>query len=226
MAEPAVAEPAVAEPLAAEVDETVERFSVEPSAAQMDDPVGPLAVELPTPAVDTVPVIDLSADRRSVAPAAHVEAPVAAAAPIVEVPEAEPVAATQVAGPDPVAVDLAAEPPVEPEPTAAIWQMVAPDAVAPLPTPPPAPVPTGQPAWPPLARQAPIEPQWPTQPAWPAHQQPTNLVSGADAVWAQSSRDLLNRPETGVQACVNCGLPLSARARFCRRCGTNQVASA
>jgi ribosomal protein L40E len=26
----------------------------------------------------------------------------------------------------------------------------------------------------------------------------------------------------GVQSCVSCGLPLSATARFCRRCGSRQ----
>jgi ribosomal protein L40E len=26
----------------------------------------------------------------------------------------------------------------------------------------------------------------------------------------------------GIQACLSCGLPLSATARFCRRCGTRQ----
>jgi ribosomal protein L40E len=42
-------------------------------------------------------------------------------------------------------------------------------------------------------------------------------------MWAASSRELLvNRAETGVQACVSCGLPLSATARFCRRCGSQQ----
>jgi ribosomal protein L40E len=30
----------------------------------------------------------------------------------------------------------------------------------------------------------------------------------------------------GVQACGECGLSLSASARFCRRCGTRQARSA
>jgi hypothetical protein len=47
-------------------------------------------------------------------------------------------------------------------------------------------------------------------------------------VWAASSRDVLaaGAPgaggSVGVQACVSCGLSLSANARFCRRCGTRQ----
>jgi hypothetical protein len=53
-------------------------------------------------------------------------------------------------------------------------------------------------------------PQWPRRPA------------GASAVWATSSRDVLGRSASGVQACVACGLPLSATARFCRRCGAPQ----
>jgi peptide/nickel transport system permease protein len=36
------------------------------------------------------------------------------------------------------------------------------------------------------------------------------------------SRDVLARSGSGVQACVSCGLPLSATARFCRRCGSRQ----
>jgi ribosomal protein L40E len=96
--------------------------------------------------------------------------------------------------------------------------------------------------------QWPSEPQWPTEAAWPSHQasfQPTRSpinqapppiqaqwppvdtrtvgAHQSDGMWAASSRELLvNRAETGVQACVSCGLPLSATARFCRRCGTQQ----
>ena len=98
-------------------------------------------------------------------------------------------------------------------PPAPSWRMVAPESpyLAPAPgahghnPPPPAPGP---------------EPQWPTTPSWPAP-----LARGAEAVWAESTRDLLSRPEAGVSACFNCGLPLSATARFCRRCGTSQVSS-
>ena len=81
----------------------------------------------------------------------------------------------------------------------------------------PAPSAQGHKAPPPAAG---AEPQWPTTPSWPAP-----LAKGAEAVWAESTRDLLSRPEAGVSACFNCGLPLSATARFCRRCGTSQVSS-
>ena len=49
----------------------------------------------------------------------------------------------------------------------------------------------------------------------------------APGIWTESSRDLLGGSEStapaGVQACVSCGLPLSATARFCRRCGAGQT---
>ena len=41
-------------------------------------------------------------------------------------------------------------------------------------------------------------------------------------VWEESSVGVINRPGSGVQACFSCGLPLSASARFCRRCGSRQ----
>ena len=108
-----------------------------------------------------------------------------------------------------------------PPPPAPSWRMVAPESpyVAPAPTngnghvytnPPP---PTGN------------EPQWPDTPSWPTPVPAASRTRGAEAVWAESTRDLLSRPETGVSACFSCGLPLSATARFCRRCGTSQVSS-
>ena len=59
-------------------------------------------------------------------------------------------------------------------------------------------------------------PEWPTRPAVVAATR-----QGPD-LWVASSQDVLNRPGSGVQACVSCGLPLSATARFCRRCGSQQ----
>jgi hypothetical protein len=98
-------------------------------------------------------------------------------------------------------------------PPAPSWRMVAPES----PYLAPAPGAQGYNAPPHAAGP---EPQWPTTPSWPAP-----LARGAEAVWAESTRDLLSRPEAGVSACFNCGLPLSATARFCRRCGTSQVSS-
>jgi hypothetical protein len=58
----------------------------------------------------------------------------------------------------------------------------------------------------------------------PHHWRTPQPVSPAETVWAASSRDVLNRPGSGVQACASCGLALSASARFCRRCGSQQGA--
>jgi hypothetical protein len=67
-----------------------------------------------------------------------------------------------------------------------------------------------------MVPSAKVAPQWPARPAVPPP------VPPAADLWAASSQDVLNRPGSGVQACVSCGLPLSATARFCRRCGSQQ----
>ncbi len=114
------------------------------------------------------------------------------------------------------------------------WQIVAPDDQAlPVTAPPMLPV---QPA--PNASQ----PQWPAkEPEWPAHAQataglpflgrPAQPTGGLESLWAESNREVASAPpapgrpaQGGVQPCVSCGLSLSATARFCRRCGTSQVA--
>ena len=108
-----------------------------------------------------------------------------------------------------------------PPPPAPSWRMVAPESpyVAPAPTNGNGHVYSAPP--PPAAS----EPQWPDAPSWPTPVPAASRTRGAEAVWAESTRDLLSRPETGVSACFNCGLPLSATARFCRRCGTSQVSA-
>ncbi len=91
---------------------------------------------------------------------------------------------------------------------------------------------------------------WPDAPAWPTPEPgatPPGLVPGSAAapwasrlatarpeptsVWAASSEEVLAAPGPAaasgsgvpaVQACVSCGLSLSANARFCRRCGSRQ----
>ncbi len=84
-------------------------------------------------------------------------------------------------------------------------------------------------------------PQWPAAPAWPTasgREMPTTLAGrpllprdDASALWAASAREVLGPPSaTGPtpsvtvapQPCVQCGLSLSANARFCRRCGSRQ----
>ncbi len=143
--------------------------------------------------------------------------------------------------------------PVEPEPAEAAAppaQPAAPPetAVPPQPVIPTAPAQPGAPTVP-AQPGAPTDVRWPT-PAWPSSPEPTpiwarpaadrtswprpepvNLApaagGGASGLWAESSREVLSRSggvaATGVQACINCGLPLSATARFCRRCGSAQT---
>ena len=85
------------------------------------------------------------------------------------------------------------------------------------------PPPAGASEWPSPATTPP--PQWPmpmapTAPQWPVGQ---GTGRGAnDDLWAASSKDVLSKAGSGVQSCTSCGLPLSASARFCRRCGTQQ----
>ena len=114
------------------------------------------------------------------------------------------------------------------------WRMVAPD-----PTPDVVPVAPIDPASIPAAATADptAEPQWPTRPEWPASRpavglpflgRPAAPQGGLEALWAESTRDIVagpatGRATTGVQPCVSCGLSLSATARFCRRCGTSQA---
>ena len=115
------------------------------------------------------------------------------------------------------------------------WQIVAPDVDAPAPvaTPPMMPAP--------LAPNG-TQPSAPAgAPEWPVHAQataglpflgrPAQPTGGLESLWAESNREVASAPpapgrpvQTGVQPCVSCGLSLSATARFCRRCGTSQVA--
>jgi hypothetical protein len=76
-----------------------------------------------------------------------------------------------------------------------------------------------------------VAPSWPeptAAPEWPAQQRPAPVAAGrsvhhgTDTLWVASTRDVVSRPGSGVSACVSCGLPLSANARFCRRCGSRQ----
>jgi hypothetical protein len=151
--------------------------------------------------------------------------------PAAVMPAVEPAAAT----PEPVPPQRSAVDRVE----TPVWQIVAPDP-EPQARPQPPTDTTPQPQWPlqqapsaPSAPQWPAAsaqqqpashaPEWPTAPVWPTPQGRSARPHAAEAIWAASNRDVLSRPESGVQACINCGLALSATARFCRRCGTSQV---
>ncbi len=52
-------------------------------------------------------------------------------------------------------------------------------------------------------------------------------VGSSSALWDASAREVAAaRSAVAVQSCGSCGLSLSASARFCRRCGTQQARSA
>ena len=154
--------------------------------------------------------------------------------------EPEPVAAEPVAAePEPVAAGPAPRDDVVPQPT---WPTTPPPepVAAPAPTPEPAP---GTAPWLMVAPEeaARPEPQWPATPAWRANARntdaPTTLAGrtllpqpDATDLWAASAREVLSAPpvtdaavSATPQPCVQCGLSLSASARFCRRCGTRQA---
>ncbi len=107
--------------------------------------------------------------------------------------------------------------PPQPAPAITPWQVVAPDE-----TPaPPARV-SSPSANPPAARQegAGSSMGWLLRRREGAQSQVSSRITRG--VWEESTRDLVTRPGTGIQACQSCGLPLSANARFCRRCGAPQ----
>jgi hypothetical protein len=158
--------------------------------------------------------------------------------PVAAQPEPEPVAVAPepVAPPAPHPVEAARPPkrttPHEDVTTQPRW-----------PVPPPAPAaPTATPWLTVAPDEPPGGPQWPT-PAWrisdssdlPAMLAGRALLPRDDAaaLWAASAREVLtgsidNRPVApaaplSAQPCVNCGLSLSANARFCRRCGARQA---
>jgi hypothetical protein len=106
------------------------------------------------------------------------------------------------------------------------WRIVAPDA-----SPTPGATWPEAPAWPTLepgtAQQGPV----PGPAAAPWASRLATARPEPASVWAASSQEVLAAPgPTGagrpgvqaVQACVSCGLSLSANARFCRRCGSRQ----
>jgi hypothetical protein len=135
--------------------------------------------------------------------------PISAPAPAAIV-EAEPVPFEHVAPPPPAAPAPAAP---EPQAPAEVWWIVAPQSDARRDTVP-------QPVW-----RGPPPAVVPPPAAFVASHVPTTGPAPAQniGVWVASSRDVLSRPGTGVQVCVKCALPLSASARFCRRCGSQQA---
>jgi hypothetical protein len=200
-------------------------------------PVLDLEAEAEEPSSDGFEEIDLGARLAALDIAtngsAETEAPAA---------EPEPVAAELQPEPEPIA---AAQPPQD-RIEQPVWLSVAPDPDA-TPAGPPAQAPADAslPAAASADSQRPSQPEWPAQPQWPSARSSTprpNTIlgrpvvpsGGIDALWAASSRDVLAPMATAptplgqqmpaaAQPCINCGLSLSATARFCRRCGTAQT---
>jgi ribosomal protein L40E len=234
------------EPVVAAAPEPVMAAAPEPVVAAAPEPEPepePVVAAAPEPAVAAAPEPEpepepvVAAAPEPVVAAEPEPEPVAAATPEPEPepvaaapPEPEPVVAPQ---PEPVFADEPRHDVVE-QPT---WRIVAPDVPAPNGEDEPVAVP------PPGPFRAPAEPvaasaetQWPDQPEWPAERgagglpsygRPAVASGGIDQLWAESAREVIAAPvataaRSGVQACVSCGLSLSATARFCRRCGTRQ----
>jgi ribosomal protein L40E len=226
------------EPVAEAVEVVPEvRTIAERPVAPEPEPIA-IAPEVEAELVAAVPVIVVTEPEPVAippAPAPVVEpvaiAPEVEPVAIAPVVEAEPVAAVPVivvTEPEPVAIPPAPAPVVEPVAASASQAPAAP-AISP---------------WLTVAPDNENPPSWPTTPAWPvpsiARDRQTTIAGrtilpegDAAAVWAASAREVLavGAPKASVtptqvqvapHPCVGCGLPLSANARFCRRCGSRQ----
>ncbi|MGC8634617.1 MAG: hypothetical protein ACP5VP_08135 [Candidatus Limnocylindrales bacterium] len=149
-----------------------------------------------------------------VSSAMSVEAPTAAAT---EGLPASPAALPETPRAVPEVPGTAPRPPQPAAPATTPWQVIAPDEVPARPAPGPS-----QSAQPLAARQAGAGSSmgWLLRRRESAQSQVSSRIT--QNVWEASTRDLVTRPGTGIQACQSCGLPLSANARFCRRCGARQ----
>ncbi len=236
-----------AQPEPAAVPVAASEAPVPAPAAQPEPAAVPVAASeapVPAPAAQPEPAaVPVAASEAPVpAPAAQPEpaaVPVAASEAPVPAPAAQP---------EPAAVPVAASEAPVPAPAAQPEPAAVPVAASEAPVPAPAPTDTiDQPTWQTVAPDATASPppSWPAAPVWPA----TTVQGAADAavpaspwasrlaisrpdptgVWQASSEELLAAPARAagaapaVQACVSCGLSLSANARFCRRCGTRQA---
>ncbi len=179
----------------------------------------PLAPAEATEPLATTPPVQRGALERAVEPRASepVDQPVGPA-PAASTPAAppQPTAPPQPAAPPPWP-RMPVRPPQPPAQAPAPWQIVAPDE--------PPSGPAGPPAQPRGVRERPVAPASPI--GWMLRHrenaQPQVSPRVTRSVWDESARDIVSRPGSGVQACQGCGLPLSATARFCRRCGARQT---
>ena len=137
----------------------------------------------------------------------------AAVPPERETSSGEPGPAPHVVEAPPPTPRVPVHPPQPPAPGAGPWQVVAPDAA-----------PSETVGWPPSSAQpsvgAPTTMGWRLRHRESARPQVSARIT--HSVWEESTRDIVTRPGSGIQACQGCGLPLSASARFCRRCGARQ----
>ena len=216
---PSAAEPAVAEIVAEPVMAAVEAVASEPEPVAVAAEPEPVHAEPQPVAAEAEPV---AAEAEPV----HVEPePVAAAEPVA------PAAQEPAVQPAPVAAESASPAPRKDRVEQPTWRIVAPDT--PMPTGPDqvdpglaaaasaTPAPGAEPSWP-------ATPQWPTAAPAPGFMIDRLADRSTAALWAASARDVVSPPAgaapTGIQPCSNCGLSLSATARFCRRCGSPQGA--
>ncbi|TMF40591.1 MAG: hypothetical protein E6I26_02725 [Chloroflexi bacterium] len=211
------------------IDAELEAYEAEIEAQQAEAAVEP-AAEAPI-AAEPEPV---AAEPEPVAAEPEPEPVAVEAEPITAEPEpitAEPEPVAAAPEPEPVAAEAMPTPPREDVIEQPTWRIFAPQP-APTVDQPVAPPPPEIPAVP-TPTQASIEPQWPARPDTADSPSMALLANHArvssDAMWAASSREVLGGPvdaqanvPTGIQPCSNCGLSLSATARFCRRCGTRQ----
>jgi hypothetical protein len=239
-AQPAGSAATTTEPSVAAVPEPVAAMAPAQAYAAAGVEVAAVAAE-PAAEVEPVPAtVDTAAAE---APASHPETLVAAAS-VVAAPEPEPALAAPAADAMPAAQEEPEAPPAAApaEPVADL----APAAAAPAAPATPA-APLVAPGWLTVAPDDGSTPIAPYRPAWPTSTR-TPMSGGtlagrqlrpqddAAALWAASAREVLSAgPSAGVdtgrgqtptataQQCIGCGLPLSANARFCRRCGTRQA---
>jgi hypothetical protein len=227
---------AVEEPVAATSAGATEQEPLAPPDPAVLEPEPALAATVPNVAAEVAPEPEIAAiaepEPEPLVAAAEAEQAVAQPEPVA----AEPVAAEPVAA-EPEPVSAAPEPaPVSPAPELPrhdrveqpTWRIFAPDQTAPADRQPILP-PVAPPSAPPASASA--EPQWPTRPEFQDSPSMALLAnrSRSDGLWAASAQEVLSpaagpsaTATSGVQPCSNCGLSLSATARFCRRCGTRQ----
>ncbi len=240
---PSEAEPAVAEVVAERVTAAVEPVAAEPAPIAAEPVAAVPVVAEPAPVavaaepepvhVEPEPVAAEAAPLAGEPEPAHAEPepvyvepePVAAAEPVA------PAAQEPAAQPAPVAAESASPAPRKDRVEQPTWRIVAPDTPS---TAGPDQVDPGLAAAASASPAPGAEPSWPATPQWPtAAPAPGFMIDrladrSTAALWAASARDVVSPPAgaapTGIQPCSNCGLSLSATARFCRRCGSPQGA--